>query len=119
MRYEDQVLLRDYSLMNLRIALAKNPGATVDIDEKTIRKSEGFIKLRAFFVSLSPIKRARFRRFMSAQLEGVRTLLARAKASGEPMTLADIEIEVFDGETREPVPDKPNVQLETATEGDA
>lgn len=118
MRYEDQVLLREYSLMMLRISAAKHPEATIDITPATIRKSDGFIKLRGFFAALSPIKKQRFRTFMKQQLSGVRDLMNQATKTGEAFTLADIEIDVFDSESGERVPDAPNVSIPTANDNE-
>lgn len=114
MRYEDQILIRDYCITMLQIARAKNPGAKLDIDEKTVRKSEGWNKLRLFFISLSPRKRERFRHFMRSQVQGVRSIIAKAEATGEAFDLSDIEIDVFDAQSGDRVPDKPNVVLEQA-----
>jgi hypothetical protein len=117
-RYEDQVLIRDFCIIVLQIARAKNPTAKFDIDEKTVRKSEGFNKLRLFFISLSPRKREKYRHFLRTQVQGVRSIIAKAKASGEAFDLSDIEIDVFDSESGERVPDAPTVQLEQAEPSD-
>lgn len=113
MRYSDQKLLRDYARLGLQVAAAKNPEAKHDVDEGTTLR-RGYELLRARMEQLSPKKREQWRYMLRGQLHAVRTLMARAKASGEDFTLADVEINMFDAATREPVPDAPNVeQLET------
>lgn len=114
MRYGDQQLLRDYARLALRVAAAKNPAAKHDVDERTTLRS-GYQMLKARMDQLSPKNRERFRYMLRSQVQGVNTLMARAKASGEEFSLADIEISLYDAQTREPVPDAPNVTLEAAS----
>ncbi len=117
MRYEDQGLLRDWSILQLRIAQAREPGAALDVSEKTIRKSLGYRKLVQWFKGQSPKGKARARMWMSQQLRGVRDLMAKAKATGETdFTLADIEISYLDANTREPLKQVPQMGDPDATE---
>lgn len=113
MRYSDQKLLTDYARLALRVAAAKNPDAKHDVSEAATLKM-GYQMLKARMEQLSPKKREQFRYILRSEIEGVRKLEARAKASGEDFTLADIEISLFDAKTREPVPGAPNVEVAPA-----
>jgi hypothetical protein len=111
-RYEDQKLIRDYCKLGLAIAAAKNPNAKHDVSEaETLRR--GYLMLKARMEQMGPKKKAQFRAMLQGEIRGVQQLMAKAKASGEEITLADIEVDVLDLETREVIPHKPNVQLET------
>jgi uncharacterized membrane protein len=112
-RYSDQKLLRDYAKLALQVAAAKNPDAKHDVSEAATLRM-GYEMLRARMEQLSPKNRERFRYMLRSQINGVRTLMARAKANGEDVSLADVEISLFDAATRERVPDAPNVKLEEA-----
>lgn len=114
MRYGDQKLLLEFAKLMLRISAAKNPHAQVDITEDTVSRSGGYKRLRHFFMHISPPKRARMRRYLRQQVDGVKALMAKAEASGEEFTLADIEIDLRDAESGDKFPDAPNVALETA-----
>lgn len=114
MRYEDQRLLLDFAKLMLRISIAKNPTAAMDMSEENVHRSEGYRKLRFFFMHLSPLKKPGMRRYLRNQVEGVRKLMAEAERTGEPFTLADIVIDLRDAASGEQFPEKPNVGLETA-----
>lgn len=115
MRYGDQKLLNDYARLALRIAAAKNPTAKHDVSEHdTLRK--GYQMLKARMEQLSPKSRERYRYMLLSELQAVNRLMAKAKATGEDFTLADIEINLFDAATRELVPGAPNVEIAEDTE---
>lgn len=109
MRFEDQQLLRAYCKLGLAIAAAKNPGTKHEVSEADTLK-RGYLMLKARMEQLSPKKKAAFRAMLTNEIRGVQELMAKAKASGEPFTLADIEIDMFDAGTGQRVPDRPNVQ---------
>lgn len=114
-KYSDQKLLMDYARLALQIAAARHPNAKHDESPKATLLM-GYRMLRARMQQLSPKKREQFRYMLRSEIQGVRTLMARAKASGEAFSLADVEISLIDARTREPVPDKPNIEIETDTE---
>lgn len=65
----------------------------VPIDKDVaIAETAGYKRLRAWFVRLSESARSRARRDMEQQIVAVRKLLADAKASGEPLDLAELQI---------------------------
>lgn len=103
MRYEDLQLLLEWSRLQLRIAIARSPGVVHDLDEKHVYKSLGYKKLRLWFRHQSPKGRDRARKWMQSQLDGVREILAKAKAGGEDISLAELEINYRDAETKEPI----------------
>ena len=111
MRYEDQQLIREYNELGLQIAEAKNPNAKHDVSrEDTLKR--GYLMLKRRMEQLSPKKKAAFRAMLIGEIRGVQSLIAKAKASGETFSLADVEIEMKDLETGEAIPDRPNVQQE-------
>lgn len=114
MRYEDAKLLLEFAKLMLRIATAKAEQKLVanpdELTEETVQKSAGYQKLRFFFTHLSPQKRPAMRRYLRNQVDGINKLLAEAKRTGEPFTLADIVIDMRDAESGEAFPDKPNVE---------
>ncbi|HUS27583.1 MAG TPA: hypothetical protein VMZ53_03720 [Kofleriaceae bacterium] len=112
MRYEDQQLIHAYAKLGLEIAAAKNPQAQHDVSEaETLRR--GYQALKRRMEQLSPKKKAMFRTMMRNEINAVRALMAKAEATGETFTLADISVEMIDAETGQAVPGTPNVQLET------
>ncbi len=94
MRYADAILLGRYARLQLEIVVAKNPTAKIDLSKDTVRKSIGYRKLRAWFMRMSPRKRADARRWLKLQCEGVEQIKKLCIHTGEdPSTvLADIEI---------------------------
>jgi len=102
--YEDSKTLREFARLQLRIAQAKlGPAQTYAITDATIHKSAGYRKLYSFAAKLSPAKRLRFVAMLRRQIEGVREVMAQAKATGEPLSMADVVIEMRDTETGAPV----------------
>jgi hypothetical protein len=120
-RIEEQKLLLRYARLMLSIAQAQNPNAKIDITPKTIQLSGGYKKLRTFYVRLSDRRKADYRRFLQATLDGVDALMAKAEATGEAFTLADIEIDVFDAMTGRTVkaPDIHNEEQDNGTGNDS
>ena len=100
MRYEHAAVLLDFAKLNLEIAIAKNPIAAMDMSEANITRSVGYKRLRAFFVSLSPKKQAAFCADCKRQIDGIREVMRQAASTGEKLSIAEIEISTFDGETR-------------------
>ncbi len=96
MRYEDQKLLRTYARLQLEISVSRNPTAAMEVTPETVTRSVGFKKLRAFFLSLSPRKRERYRHIMQGEIDGVRKIVEQAKATGEELSLADVEFLIRD-----------------------
>jgi hypothetical protein len=117
MRYEDQQLIREYCRLGLAIATAKNPETKHDVSEADTLK-RGYMLMRARMEQLSPKKKAAFRAMLQGEIDGVRELIAKAKASGEDFSLADIEVEMKDLASGETIPDRPNVELQEQDNGD-
>lgn len=111
MRYEDQQLVREYCKLGLAIAKAKNPETKHEVNEADTL-ARGYKMIRRRMESLSPKKKAAFRAMLQGEIDGVRELLAKAKASGEVFSLADIEVDMRDLATGEAIPDRPNVELQ-------
>ncbi len=110
MRYADQVLVRNYCRLGLEIAKAKNPTAKHDVSEAETLK-RGYLLIKQRLEQLGPVKREQYRQMLRNEIEGVRVLMKRAHEAGDTtFTLADIEIEMFDLESGEAIPDRPNVQ---------
>lgn len=107
MKIAESNLLLEYARLMMRISIAQNPNAIHDATEKTVTRTAGYRKLRAFYVSLSRRKRDNFRRQLRAQCDAVASLLKQAAATGEDVTLADVTIEIYDEATREPPPAPP------------
>lgn len=101
MRYEQQKVLLAWARLQLQIAQARNPQLEVDVTDATITKSLGYRKLRQWFTTISPAARSRAIKWMSTHLDGVRDVIRKAKATGEELTLADIEIDYIDASTGE------------------
>lgn len=96
MRYTDQKLLREYALLQLEITIARNPTTEMNCSPANVHRTVGYRKLRAFFLHLSPSKRDRYRRTLRSEIDGIRQVVAMAKAKGEPLSMADITISVLD-----------------------
>lgn len=112
-RYEDAKLLLEWSRLQLEIASAKQaPGHPVDVTPATVHKSKGYRMIRGFVASLSQGKRRTFLAQLRSQMDGVREVMKLAEATGEPMSMADIVIEVRDSETRAPLVSLPGVTVE-------
>lgn len=117
MRYEDQQLIREYCRLGLAIATAKNPGTKHAVDEGDTLK-RGYLLMKQRMDQLSPKKKAAFRAMLQGEINGVRELISKAKASGEDFSLADIEVEMKDLASGETIPDRPNVELQEQDNGD-
>lgn len=88
MTYADQLLIRDYVTLQLRVARDKlGIAAEVDI-ENVVREQRK--TMRDHLMRLSPRKREAERRRLRSELEAVRKLDA---AAGAPVNLADFKIE--------------------------
>lgn len=98
MRYADSKLLREYALLQLEITQARNPTAELDCSPMNVHRTVGYKKLRAFFMHLAPRKREQFRKQLRSEIDGVRQVVAMAKAKGEPLSMADITFVVKDEE---------------------
>lgn len=87
--YADQILIRDYVQLQLRIARDKlGPEArNIDTDEESRRQR---VRLGRHFRRLSPRKREAERRRLNAELDAVRQL---DRAAGGRANLATFEIE--------------------------
>lgn len=103
MNVEQQQVLLAWARLQLEIAISRNPTAAMDVSAETITRSTGYRKLRAWFVRLSPRARGDAVRWMRSNTDGVRQVMAAAKASGEPLSMADVTIELIDAETRDPI----------------
>jgi hypothetical protein len=95
-RIADQKLLKEFATLQLEITQARNPTAALDCSPAVVHRTVGYKKLRAFFLHLSPAKRERYRKQLRREIDGIRQVIAMAKANGEELSLADITIEVFD-----------------------
>ena len=96
----------EFARLLLEIDAARNPMASMDVTAATVHRSTGYRKLRAFFLHLSQRKRERFRQHMLTTIAGVREVMAKAKATGEPLSMGDIVIE-FKDEEGVPLPAPP------------
>jgi hypothetical protein len=94
--YDDQQLLLKWARLMLDIAIAKCPADRMNMSHENITHSIGYRRLRAWFTHLSPRAKIGARRWMRAQIDGVRELLAKAKATGERIEMGEIVIETFD-----------------------
>lgn len=112
MNYADQKLLLEYSRLQLAIAVSRNPTAAMDVTEATVNRSTGYRKLRLWFRHLSPRAKAKARLWFRQNIEGVRMIMAKAKETGEELSLADIVIDVRDAETGAALPDAPKLDAE-------
>lgn len=107
MRYKDTKILIAWARLQLEIATARQaPGQLVDVTPATITKSKGYQDLHAFAQRLSKPKRARFIADLKSQMDGIREVVAKAKLTGETLSMADIVIEVRDAETGIPILDE-------------
>lgn len=109
MTYADQKLLLEYARLQLAIALSRNPSAALDVTDATVHRSAGYRKLRLWFKHLSPRAKAKARRWFNDNITGVREVMALAEKTGEPLSLADIVIDIRDAETGEALPDAPKL----------
>lgn len=90
------MLLR-FARLQLEIAAAKlGPLGTKDITAATVTKSTGYRNLRAFAAKLSTGKRSRFIEMLEGQIEGTREVLKLARATGEELSMADLEFLIRD-----------------------
>lgn len=103
MRYEDVLILMEYAKLQRKIAISRNPTAAMDVSEENITASSGYRRLRVFTASLPAPKRARFLAQLKAQIGGVRDVMALAAKTGERLSIGEVEIEVYDAETRAPI----------------
>lgn len=93
----DQKLLLEFARMQLRIATAK--AAPVDrmaITERTVQSSAGYVALRRWWIGLSNHAKAKARTMFRSQIDGVAQVIELAKRTGEPVSLADLTIEIRD-----------------------
>jgi hypothetical protein len=90
-RFEDARLLREWALMQYDRVAPRVPGLDLTCERSLVHKSEGFKKLRGWFVRLSPAAKERARRWLQQQVQAVRTVINEAAARGEVLTAADIE----------------------------
>lgn len=117
MKIADQKLLLEYARLQLGIARARvvgmSPEGWLDIawTDAFLRKTVGYRKLREFFLCLSHFKRAVYRKQLRSELDAVAKLQAKAKATGEELNLAEIEILVRDTKSGDVVP-MPNPETE-------
>lgn len=118
MRYADNLLLLAYARLQLQIARAKNPMAQMDVLEAGIVHTVGYKKLRAWFTHLGKKKQGQARAWLKFQIDGVRQIVNEAKRTGEDFTLADVEIDVVEQTTREPLPAPPSLEPDLPTLGD-
>lgn len=107
MKYAEQKILLEYARLQLEIAISRNPTAEMDMSAGNVHRSKGYKRLRAFTLNLRPIKRRQFLRQLEDQIVGVRQVIAQCKASGEQLSMADIEIIVRDVDSGQVVPDAP------------
>lgn len=109
MNLDEARTLLAWARMQLEIVTLQNPTAMLDITPETVQRSAGYRKLRAWYVRLSPGKRARAEQWMRANIEAVREMIAKSRATGEPLSMADVTIEVIDAKTGEPL-EPPDLQ---------
>lgn len=108
MKYAEQKILLEYARLQLEIARSQNPTAdAMGLAPENVHRSVGYKRLRAFTLSLRPVKRRQWLRQIQDQIDGVRQVIALAKATGETLSMADIEIIVRDKETGQAVPTAP------------
>lgn len=106
-------MLKAWALLQLEIATAKQaPGQIVDITPATVTKSKGYRELFAFAQRLPKVRRRTFIAGLKGQIDGIREVIAKAKATGEDLSMADIVIEVRDAGTGEPITEHAGVRLE-------
>jgi hypothetical protein len=127
----DQRLLLEFARLMLRIGHAQNPLCVLDVTEKTVTRTKGYKRLRAFHLSLSPRPREIWRKQLRAQIDGVKAMEKLARDNDEPFSLGDIVIELFDAESRKPIraedapvlapaePDAPTVQATEHDDGES
>lgn len=96
MRLADTKTLLEYARLQLEITKARNPTAEINCSPKNVHRTIGYKKLRAFTAQLTPKKRAQFIKQLRGEIVGVREVMALAAKTGEPLSLADITIEVLD-----------------------
>lgn len=105
MRIEDHKLLLEYARLQLGIAKAKDPMASMDVPAHLISRTVGFKKLRAWVMGYPKKYRDRPLKWIRSQLDAYAAIIAKAKAAGETgINLAEIDLSVFDEKTREPAP---------------
>lgn len=111
MKLDEQRTLLEWARLQLAIAVSRNPTAAMTVTPATITRSNGYRKLRAWFVHLSPRARAQCMRMLRDQITGVRAVMAKAAETGEELSLADLVIEVRDPQTGEELADAPEIQV--------
>lgn len=89
MTYADQLLIRDYVALQLRIARDKAGPQAASVDMTLVAREQHRV-LGRHFRRLSPRKREAERKRLQSELEAVRKLDA---AAGAPVNLADLAIE--------------------------
>lgn len=110
MRYAHGKVLLRFARLQLAIAISRNPTAAMNVTEKNIHRSVGYLKLRNFAAHLSPKKRQRFIDDLERQCDGIEQVIKQAKATGEELSLADIEIIVRDKDTGITLANNPETQ---------
>lgn len=102
-----------------RIALerAQAVGGEMNLTEAQVTRSDGYKKLRAFYVRLSDRAKLAYRKHLRSQLTGIEQLIAKAKETGEAFSYGDIEIDIIDARTGSPV-SAPNFNQGDETEHD-
>lgn len=100
MNYAETKLLIKYAKLQLEIVTARNPTAAAMVSAAMVHRTTGYKLLRAFYTErLTERTRPRFREFMSSQIDGVRKVMALAEATGERISIGEVEFSSFDAET--------------------
>lgn len=120
MRYEDIRLLQRWSRLQLQIAIAKAKREPIKLDEDGkpdltrvdegidllgdgVLRSQGYRSLVAWFKSLTPRPRARWRDVMRNQVAGVEKLKRQVEAQGDEFDYADLDISIRADDQGNPV----------------